>query len=210
MCRRPQQSGFTAGRSTIDVILLLSELHHGFNQPFNVAYIDIKAAFDSVDRRAFWKAPWSPTCRRSRQLHASMSCHAAPHSWHVMVWLHLECRSCRSNTWREHHHASSDTSTGVVWTCSSSSKYRPCQRSASSVHIYRRMIWRSGRRMWKQQRGRPRNTWARQEELDTDLKADAAWTAAQNAMQAWSALYVPQLVKRSSEWVSEWFKFQLG
>jgi len=45
-CRRLQQSGFTAGRSTIDASLalrLLSELHHEFNQPMNVAYIDIKA-----------------------------------------------------------------------------------------------------------------------------------------------------------------------
>ena len=57
--RRPHQSGFTAGRSTIDAILalrLLSELHREFNRPLNVAYLDIKAAFDSVDRRALWKA----------------------------------------------------------------------------------------------------------------------------------------------------------
>ena len=49
--RRPQQSGFTRGRSTIDAIIalrLLSELHQEFYQPLNVAYIDIKAAFDSV------------------------------------------------------------------------------------------------------------------------------------------------------------------
>jgi len=58
-CRHLQQSGFTAGRSTIDAILalrLLSELHHKFNQPLNVTYIDIKAAFDCVDRCALWKA----------------------------------------------------------------------------------------------------------------------------------------------------------
>ena len=57
--RRPQQSGFTPGRSTIDAILalrLLSELHQEFSQPLHVAYIDIKAAFDSVDRSALWKA----------------------------------------------------------------------------------------------------------------------------------------------------------
>jgi len=45
-------------RSTIYAILalrLLSELHQEFYQPLNVAYIDIKAAFDSVDRAA-WKA----------------------------------------------------------------------------------------------------------------------------------------------------------
>ena len=53
------QSGFTAGRS-IDAILalrLLSELHREFDRPLNVAYLDIKAAFDPVvDRRALWKA----------------------------------------------------------------------------------------------------------------------------------------------------------
>ena len=56
---RPQQSDFTPGRSTIDAILalrLLSELHQEFYQPQNVAYIDITAAFDSVDRAALWKA----------------------------------------------------------------------------------------------------------------------------------------------------------
>ena len=35
---------------------LLSELHHQFYQPLNVAYIDIKAAFGSVDLAALWKA----------------------------------------------------------------------------------------------------------------------------------------------------------
>jgi len=30
----------------------------------------------------------------------------APHSWDTLVWLHLECRSCRSNTWRDHRHTS--------------------------------------------------------------------------------------------------------
>jgi len=57
--RRPQQSGFTAGRSTIDAILalrLLSELHREFDRPLHVAYLDIKAAFDCVDRTALWKA----------------------------------------------------------------------------------------------------------------------------------------------------------
>jgi len=47
--RRPQQSGFTRGRSTIDAILallLLSEIHREFNRPLNVVYLDIKAAFD--------------------------------------------------------------------------------------------------------------------------------------------------------------------
>ena len=57
--RRPQQSGFTRNRSTLDAILalrLLSEIHREFRQPLNVAYVDLKAAFDSVDREALWKA----------------------------------------------------------------------------------------------------------------------------------------------------------
>ena len=57
MTRRPQQSGFVAGRSTIDAILalrLLSDIHREFDRSLNVAYLDIKAALDSVDRRALW------------------------------------------------------------------------------------------------------------------------------------------------------------
>ena len=53
--RRPQQSGFTAGRSTMDAILalrLLSEIHREFRRPLHVAYVDLKSAFDSVDRQA--------------------------------------------------------------------------------------------------------------------------------------------------------------
>jgi len=53
--QRPQQSGFTAGRFTIDAILalrFLSEIHRHFSRPLYAAYIDIKAAFDSVDRTA--------------------------------------------------------------------------------------------------------------------------------------------------------------
>ena len=59
LTRRPEQSGFVAGRSTMDAILalrLLSDLHREFDRPLNVAYLDIKAAFDSVDRLALWKA----------------------------------------------------------------------------------------------------------------------------------------------------------
>jgi len=57
--KRTHQSGFTRRRSTIDAILalrLLSEIHGEFNRPLHVAYVDIKAAFDSVDRVALWKA----------------------------------------------------------------------------------------------------------------------------------------------------------
>jgi len=59
LTRRPEQSGFVGARSTIDAILalrLLSELHRELDRPLNVVYLDIKAAFDSVDRRALWKA----------------------------------------------------------------------------------------------------------------------------------------------------------
>jgi len=62
LTRRPKQSSFVADRSTIDAILalrLLSEVHREFDRPLNVVYLDIKAAFDSVDRRALWKALWS-------------------------------------------------------------------------------------------------------------------------------------------------------
>lgn len=59
--RRPQQSGFTTGRSTADAVLalrLLAEIHREFGRPLDVGgrmravdvvYIDLKAAFDSVD-----------------------------------------------------------------------------------------------------------------------------------------------------------------
>jgi Reverse transcriptase (RNA-dependent DNA polymerase) len=56
---RPEQSGFTAGRSTADAILtlrLLAELHLEFKRPLHVAYVDLKSAFDSVDRAALWSA----------------------------------------------------------------------------------------------------------------------------------------------------------
>jgi len=55
----PQQSGFTKNRSTLDAILtlrLLSKIHREFRKPLHVAYVDLKAAFDSVDRLALWKA----------------------------------------------------------------------------------------------------------------------------------------------------------
>ena len=55
--RRPQQSGFTTGRSAADAVLalrLLAEIHREFGRPLDVIYIDLKAAFDSVDRAALW------------------------------------------------------------------------------------------------------------------------------------------------------------
>jgi len=57
--RRPEQSGFVAGRSTVDAILalrLLSDLQREFDRPLNAAFLGIKAAFDFVDRRAPRKA----------------------------------------------------------------------------------------------------------------------------------------------------------
>ena len=35
---------------------LLAEIHREFDRPLHVAFLDIKAAFDSVDRQALWKA----------------------------------------------------------------------------------------------------------------------------------------------------------
>ena len=35
---------------------LLSELHREFQKPLHVAYVDLKSAFDSVDRKALWLA----------------------------------------------------------------------------------------------------------------------------------------------------------
>jgi len=57
--RRFEQSGFTSGRSTLDAILairLLSEVYRKFIQPLHVAFVDLKGAFDSMDRLALWKA----------------------------------------------------------------------------------------------------------------------------------------------------------
>jgi len=56
---RHHQSGFSRCRSTLDAILalcLLTEIHREFQQPLQVAFVDLKAAFDSVDRNALWKA----------------------------------------------------------------------------------------------------------------------------------------------------------
>ena len=51
--QRPEQSGFTPKKSTIDRILalmVLSEQMHKYQRKFFVAYIDLCKAFDSVDR----------------------------------------------------------------------------------------------------------------------------------------------------------------
>ena len=57
-----QQSGFVAGRSTMDAILalrLLAEIHREFDRPLHVAFLDIKAAFDSVGRQV-WRTGHIP------------------------------------------------------------------------------------------------------------------------------------------------------
>lgn len=55
----PATVSFHNGTLPMDAILvlrLLSELHQEFGRPINVAYINIKAAFDYVDHHALWKA----------------------------------------------------------------------------------------------------------------------------------------------------------
>jgi len=57
---RPEQSRFTARKSTADVILtlcLLSEIHYEFPcRPLHRTYVYLKSAFHSVDRSALWLA----------------------------------------------------------------------------------------------------------------------------------------------------------
>ena len=58
MHQRPEQSGFTPGKSTIDRILALRiivERHREFNRGLLAAYIDLKKAFDSVHRESLWE-----------------------------------------------------------------------------------------------------------------------------------------------------------
>ncbi|KAI8482551.1 hypothetical protein Bbelb_396990 [Branchiostoma belcheri] len=56
--QRPEQSGFTPGRSTVDRVLslrLLAEMRREYRKPLYAAYVDLKQAFDSVDRQCLWK-----------------------------------------------------------------------------------------------------------------------------------------------------------
>ena len=56
--RRVEQSGFTHGRSTTDQIFTLNTIIQSrkeFQKPLWIAFVDLKAAFDSVDRMALWK-----------------------------------------------------------------------------------------------------------------------------------------------------------
>ena len=55
--QRPQQSHFTPGQSTLDRIValrLLAERRLEYRQPLYAAYIDLRAAFDSLDRNSLW------------------------------------------------------------------------------------------------------------------------------------------------------------
>ena len=59
--QRPQQSGFTPGRSTLDRIValrLLAERRHEYRQPLYAAYIDLRAAFYSLDPSSLWNILW--------------------------------------------------------------------------------------------------------------------------------------------------------
>ena len=56
--QRPEQSGFTPKRSTVDRILalrVLTERYRQFDRGLLAAYIDFRKAFDSVCRDALWK-----------------------------------------------------------------------------------------------------------------------------------------------------------
>jgi len=55
--RRPEQGGFTPQRSTVDRIALINLLLQGRREharPLWVAHVDLRAAFDSVDRNSLW------------------------------------------------------------------------------------------------------------------------------------------------------------
>ena len=56
--RCQEQSRFTPGRSTADLILtlgIMAQTRREYHQPLYAAYTDLKDAFDSVDRGVLWK-----------------------------------------------------------------------------------------------------------------------------------------------------------
>ena len=56
--QRPEQSGFTPKKSTVDRILalrVLIERRREFRKPFLGAYVDFRKAFDSVHRGSLWR-----------------------------------------------------------------------------------------------------------------------------------------------------------
>ncbi|KER28519.1 hypothetical protein T265_04657 [Opisthorchis viverrini] len=59
---RENQAGFRPARGCIDHIFTLRQIleqRHCFQQPTMVVFLDLKAAFDSVDRQALWQCLWS-------------------------------------------------------------------------------------------------------------------------------------------------------
>jgi len=55
--RHPQQSGFMPGRSTCDCLATLCNIaqwRQDFGHPTFAAFVDLRAAFDSLSRPAFW------------------------------------------------------------------------------------------------------------------------------------------------------------
>jgi len=55
--RRKEQSGFTPGRSIIDRITTLNLIlqnRREYQRPLWIAYVELKAAFDSVYHSALW------------------------------------------------------------------------------------------------------------------------------------------------------------
>ena len=55
--RRVKQSGYTSGRSMTDRIFTLNTIIQSrkeFQNPLSIAFVDLKAAFDLVDRMALW------------------------------------------------------------------------------------------------------------------------------------------------------------
>ena len=61
--RRKEQSGFTPHRSTTDLIATLRmilQTRREFRRPTWVAYVDFRAAFDSVNRQSLWRYEHPP------------------------------------------------------------------------------------------------------------------------------------------------------
>ena len=61
--QRPEQSGFTPKRSTIDRILalwVLTEHRREFRQGLLAAYVDLCKAFNSINLEDFWSS-WGAT-----------------------------------------------------------------------------------------------------------------------------------------------------
>ncbi|KAK2721728.1 hypothetical protein QYM36_003895 [Artemia franciscana] len=56
--RRPEQAGFMSDRSTIEQIFTIRQIVEKtteFRQKAFIAFVDFRAAFDSVDRKALWQ-----------------------------------------------------------------------------------------------------------------------------------------------------------